>query len=178
MGAKQFATVVIQRNGGGRAQRDFHNRLGSRNLLCPLTSFEDRGLWTQLDEDEVPADKDVVVTKEVKPGLELKGKIIEASKGKTFSFDPMKWHEVQAHSGERIMVIAYTPRLSNFDNVEADYLKDLGFLPFGEEEGALEYTSPTGNQHHDSLDEEEVIGERESWPSSRFLRTCKSEVSR
>ena len=98
MGAKQFATVVTQRNGGGRAHRDFHNRLGSRNWLCPLTSFEAGGLWTQLDENEVLVDKDVVVTKEVKPGLELKGRIIEASKGKTFSFAPMKWHEVQANS--------------------------------------------------------------------------------
>ena len=164
MGAKQFATVVIQRNGGGRAHRDFHNRLGSRNWLCPLTSFEGGGLWTQLEDGEVLADEDVVVTKEVKPGHELKGKIIEASKGQTFSFDPMGWHEVQAHSGERIMVIAYTPRLSNFDTAEAAYLESLGFLPFGEEEGVRERASSTRRHGvaSDCDDKDNVTEERES----------------
>ncbi|CAE7336511.1 GIP [Symbiodinium pilosum] len=140
MGAKQFATVVIQRNGGGG------------------------GLWTQLEDGEVLADEDVVVTKEVKPGHELKGKIIEASKGQTFSFDPMGWHEVQAHSGERIMVIAYTPRLSNFDTAEAAYLESLGFLPFGEEEGVRERASSTRRHGvaSDCDDKDNVTEERES----------------
>ena len=46
----------------------------------------------------------------------------------------MMRHEAQPHAGDRVMVIAYTPRLSNLDGSEADYLKDLGFPIFGEEE--------------------------------------------
>ena len=137
MGAEQFATVVIQRNGGGRAHRDFHNYVGSRNWLCPLTSFQEGGLWTEFEDEESVKPEDVVVTKEVKPGVEIKGKIIETERGKAFSFDPMRWHEVQPHRGERVMMIAYTPRLSNLSKMEYDYLKDLGFLPFGEEESDL-----------------------------------------
>ncbi|CAE7744641.1 unnamed protein product [Symbiodinium pilosum] len=135
MKAEQFAAITIQRNGGGPAHRDFHNYPGSKNWLCPLTSFEGGGLWTQLGDEEALKDGVDVVMKEVKPGLEIKGKILEARRGKAFSFDPMKWHEVQNHIGERIMVIAYTPRLSNFDIAELEYLKGLGFRPFGEEEG-------------------------------------------
>ena len=162
MGAGQFASIVIQRNGGGRAHKDFHNRLGTRNWLCPLTTFEQGGLWTQIEDDEVPADDAGVVMKEVRPGLVLKGKIIEANKGKTFSFDPRKWHEVQAHSGTRVMIIAYTPKLSNFDPVEAEYLKDLGFLPFGEEEGDCEHKGSAEGPHRSSLSVEELTEGPES----------------
>ena len=162
MGAQQFATVVIQRNGGGRAHRDFHNYLGAKNWLCPLTSFKGGGLWVQLDNGEVPVDNDGVMTKEVKPGLNLEGKIIEAKKGKTFSFDPMRWHEVQAHSGERVMVIAFTPRLSNLDAAELDYLRALGFLPFPEEEGALEQVDEAKESLHGHPKEEKVTEENVS----------------
>ena len=138
MGAKQFGAITIQRNGGGRAHRDFHNYPGSKNWLCPLTSFEGGGLWTQLEEAPEDERKFDIVEKEVKRGHMVKGRILEAVKGKAFSFDPMKWHEVQPHRGERIMVIAYTPRLFNLGKVESECLKDLGFLPFGEEENVIE----------------------------------------
>ncbi|CAE7494563.1 TY2B-C, partial [Symbiodinium pilosum] len=134
MGAEQFATVVIQRNGGGKAHRDFHNFPGSRNWLCPLTSFEGGGLWTQLEGSEEKEGSFEVVEKEVKPSLRVQGRVRETKKGEVFSFNPMMWHEVQPHAGDRVMVIAYTPRLSNLDGAEADYLKDLGFPIFGEEE--------------------------------------------
>ena len=136
MGAKQFGTVVIQRNGGGSAHRDCHNLPGSRNWLCPLTSFEDGGLWIQ--QDPFATDKEtegIAVEKEVKPGVYVKGKVVEALKGKPFSFDPRLWHEAQPHSGDRVMVVAYTPRLSNLDEAEAEYVKSLGFPIFGEEDG-------------------------------------------
>ena len=74
MGAEQFATVVIQRNGGGKAHRDFHNFHnfpGSRNWLCPLTSFEGGGLWTQLEGSEEKEGSFEVVEKEVKPSLHV-----------------------------------------------------------------------------------------------------------
>ena len=158
MGATQFASVVIQRNGGGRAHRDFHNRPGVKNWLCPLTSFKEGGLWTEIEDEESLKPEDVVVTREVKPGVEIKGKIIETQRGKAFSFDPRKWHEVQPHFGERVMMIAFTPRLSNLSKVEADRLIDLGFLPFGEEENdtkkdesvhmkALEDGDPERDEH-------------------------------
>ena len=138
MGATQFAAIATQRNGGGQAHCDFHNLPGSRNWLCPLTSFEGGGLWTQLEHGEDFNDDESIVVREVKPGCELKGKIIKAAKGKAFSFDPRKWHEVQPHEGDRVMFIAYTPRLSNLDPGHAEYLKGLGFRPYGEEEGVLE----------------------------------------
>ena len=128
MGAKQFGAVSIQRNGGGRVHRDFHNFPGARNWLCPLTSFEGGGLWRQLGPSEDIKDGEFAVCKEVKPGLEVQGRVLEAVKGKPFSIDPKLWHEAQPHEGERVMVIAYTPRLNNFDEEEAEYLKRLGFL--------------------------------------------------
>ena len=138
MGAKQFGTVAIQRNGGGRAHRDFHNFPGVRSWLCPLTEFEGGGLWTELDDMSEDNGELDIVEKEVKPGHRVKGRIIEAVKGKTFSFDPRKWHEVQPHRGERIMVIAYTPRLSNLSESDSEHLKKLGFSHYGEEEDAFE----------------------------------------
>ena len=150
MGAKQFGAIVLQRNGGGSAHRDFHNLPGSRNWLCPLTSFDGGGLWVQQDPFDKTQNVDgTVVEKEVKPNEHIKGEILEAVKGKSFSFNPRLWHEVQPHSGDRVMMIAYTPRLSNLDDVEADYLKGLGFPLFGEEERALPELDPcnkTGRQ--------------------------------
>ena len=134
MGAEQFATVVIQRNGGGKVHRDSHNYPGSRNWLCPLTSFEGGGLWTQLEDLEEKEGVFEVVEKEVKPNVYVRGLVRETKKGEAFSFNPMMWHEVQSHVGDRVMVIAFTPRLNNLNRAEADYLKDLGFLVFGEEE--------------------------------------------
>ena len=138
MGAKQFAALVVQRNGGGQVHRDFHNRPGAKNWLCPLTSFQGGGLWTEIQDQETSKFEGDMVVKEVRPGVKVKGRIIEVKRGKSFSFDPMRWHEVQPHQGERVMMIAYTPRLSNFSKVESDYLMDLGFLPFGEEEHNIE----------------------------------------
>ena len=138
MGAEQFATIVVQRNGGGQVHCDSHNFPGSRNWLCPLTSFEGGGLWAQLENEESLKEGEEVVVKEVKPGYELKGKIVKTVKGRAFSLDPRRWHEVQPHEGERVMIIAYTPRLSNLDPGHAAYLKDLGFRPFGEEETVCE----------------------------------------
>ena len=143
MGAKQFGAIVLQRNGGGSAHRDFHNLPGSRNWLCPLTSFDGGGLWVQQDPFEKTPNVDgAVVEKEVRPNVHIKGEILEAVKGKSFSFNPRLWHEVQPHSGDRVMLIAYTPRLSNLDDVEADYLKGLGFPLFGEEESAVPEHGP------------------------------------
>ena len=138
MGAKQFGAVAIQRNGGGRAHRDFHNFPGVRSWLCPLTGFEGGGLWTELDDMSEDNGELDIVEKEVKPGHRVKGRIIEAVKDKTFSFDPRKWHEVQPSRGERIMVIAYTPRLSNLSESDSEHLKKLGFSHYGEEEEAFE----------------------------------------
>ncbi|CAE7462041.1 RE1, partial [Symbiodinium pilosum] len=159
MGVKQFASVVLQRNGGGRAHRDFHNRPGSRNWLCPLTSFQDGGLWTELEDEEALRLEGDMISKEVKPGVEIKGKIIKAEKGKVFSFDPMKWHEVQPHRGERVMMIAYTPRLSNLSEKELEYLKDLGFLPFGEEENDVKQGEDEYELPLDEVDPEADIHE-------------------
>ena len=73
-----------------------------------MTSFEGGGLWAQLEDEESLKEGEEVVVKEVKPGCELKGKVVKAEKGKAFSFDPRRWHEVQPHEGERVMVIAFT----------------------------------------------------------------------
>ena len=103
-----------------------------------------------------------MISKEVKPGVEIKGKIIKAEKGKVFSFDPMKWHEVQPHRGERVMMIAYTPRLSNLSEKELEYLKDLGFLPFGEEENDVKQGEDEYELPLDEADPEADIHERRS----------------
>ena len=161
MGAKQFAAIAIQRNGGGQAHCDSHNLPGSRNWLCPLTSFKGGELWTQLETEETSAENEDIVVKEVKPGCKLEGRLLRAEKGKAFSFDPRKWHEVQPHEGERVMIIAFTPRLSNLDPGHAGYLKDLGFLPYGEVEMACEDASKDGDQKAGSQvskEQEDICG--------------------
>ena len=108
--------------------------------MRPLTSVEGGGLWTQLEDEESLKKGEEVAVEEVKPGCELKGRVVKAVKGKAFSFDPRRWHEVQPHEGERVTVIAYTPRLSNLDPGDAAHLKNLGFRPFGEKETICEVT--------------------------------------
>ena len=94
----------------------------------------------------------------MKPGLYVQGRVCEAKKGEVFSFNPMAWHEVQPHTGDRVMVIAYTPRLNNLDVAEAEYLKGLGFPIFGEEE--------EGQSLHKRADADPPLDEAEEEPDS------------
>ena len=139
VGAEHFATVVVQKNGRGSIHRDFHNKPGSKNWVCPLTSCAGGGLWVQAEglEPCYLQDVEALEEREVRPGTRVKGRVMKTEKGEPFAFDPTVWHEVQAHEGDRVMVVAFSPKLTNFDEEESKskYLSSLGFPLSGRENG-------------------------------------------
>ena len=156
MGAEEFATVVVQKNGRGSMHRDFHNKPGSRNWVCPLTSCVGGGLWVQAEGLEPCHLQDVahLEEREVRPGTKVKGCVMKTKKGESFAFDPRVWHEAQAHEGDRVMVVAFSPKLTNFDKAVADYLSSLGFLLHGRGNGEpLPHSDPAQEEkllHHEA----------------------------
>ncbi|OLP85824.1 hypothetical protein AK812_SmicGene33144 [Symbiodinium microadriaticum] len=117
-----FSAVGIARNSQLGLHRDSHNDASSKNMVVPLTSFENGHLWIQDDE----VDEEEAVTKINPQGKVIKGKIMELTKGVATSFCPRAWHEVQPWSGDRVVMLMYTPRTSGLKDEDVEKLTNIG----------------------------------------------------
>ena len=117
-----FSAVGIARNSQLGLHRDSHNDASSKNMVVPLTSFEDGHLWIQDDRVE----EERAVTKINPQGKTIKGRIVELKKGVATFFCPRAWHEVQLWSGDRVVMLMYTPRTSGLKDEDVEKLSNIG----------------------------------------------------
>ena len=118
-----FAAVGIARNAELGMHRDSHNSRSSMNAVLPLTSFEGGALWTQ--DEKVPDEFNV--SKELPNGQTVRGRLHEMKQGEPVMFNPTVWHEVQPWSGERIVLLAFTPRGTKLTQESISELEKVGF---------------------------------------------------
>ena len=107
-----------------RAHKDSHNEHSTRNSITALTEFKDGQIWVEKREEEFQYDDE---WKQVRPDLWVRGSPRVLEKGSTVSFPPGQWHSTEPWSGQRVVLLTYTPRLSHMSSDSAKELKDLGF---------------------------------------------------
>ncbi|CAE7551950.1 RE1 [Symbiodinium sp. KB8] len=130
---KPFSAVGIARNSQLGLHRDVHNDQNTVNMVLPLTEFDQGGIWIQ--DDEVEEEN---CMKRITPnGKEVKGRVLELSKGTATSFDPRGWHEVQPWQGDRVVMLMYTPRTRKLSDDQVEKLKEIG-LEFSRDVPTLE----------------------------------------
>ncbi|CAE7216076.1 Cfap91 [Symbiodinium sp. CCMP2592] len=114
-----FGVVAITRGASMKVHRDSHNCPSTQNTLAALTEFQGGGVWIQ---EEGGGE-----SREVSPGRWVDGKVHELHPGEPLFFNPRAWHETQDYSGDRIVIMTYTPRLSKLTPEGRRDLEDLGF---------------------------------------------------
>ena len=122
-GEVKFSALGLAKNAQLGLHRDSHNYAGSRNYVLPLQNFENGSLWVQ--EDDVTDEE--CVEKALPNGKLLRGKCLEMVTGQAVSFSPRAWHEVQPWSGERLVLLLYTPRATKLHPSGVESLQELGF---------------------------------------------------
>ena len=122
-GGKEFSAVGVTRNSALGIHRDVHNNKSTSNMVLPLTSFQGGDLWVE-DSNVVEAEK---VMKEVPKRGEISGRIIQLHQGKVATFKPNLWHVVQPWTGDRVVMVMYTPRATKLKIEDIEHLKECGF---------------------------------------------------
>ncbi|CAE7249757.1 RE1, partial [Symbiodinium natans] len=124
-GQREFTALGLIRNTSFGCHRDVHNEADSRNVLLPLLVPENGGgLW--IEDEDVPEEGAVFRTP---PGAKSpkRGKVQELERGKPIVFSGRKWHEVQEWEGDRVVLIAFTPRATKLHEEDRRRIKELGF---------------------------------------------------
>ena len=125
MELEHVGAIIVAKNARLGLHRDSNNEVQTVNAVLPLTNFEGGGVWVQHD-DEILEEKEED-RREVRPGVWVGGIVNDLKKGQPFRFNPRRWHAVEPHEGERVVMIAYTPRSSKLTTEDRSELMKLGF---------------------------------------------------
>ena len=122
-----FAAVGLVWNAEHAAHRDSHNQKGIDNVVLPVVT-SGGGLWVQ-DEGLKPEQRlSEEVKHEVKPGVQIGGRVISYKPGKPLTFNAGKWHASVEGSGQQLLLLGYTPRsLHKLSDNNRKQLWELGF---------------------------------------------------
>ena len=127
--SEPFAAVGLIWNAEHEPHRDCHNQKGIKNIVVPVVT-SGGGVWVQsegLSNEQLEAEE---VKQEVKPGVQIGGRILTYHAGSPITFNAAKWHASVKGSGQQLLVVGYTPRsLHKLKPPERKRLWDLGF-PF------------------------------------------------
>ncbi|CAE7215721.1 GIP, partial [Symbiodinium necroappetens] len=123
-GRDEFGCVAIVEDVGMGVHRDSHNEKATQNSVTALTNFNGGQVWVEKGEDEFEYDDE---WKAVRPNLWVRGSLHDLEKGRTVFFPPGQWHSTNTWEGRRIVLLTYTPRLTNLTAKDAKELQDLGF---------------------------------------------------
>ena len=132
-----FAAVGLVWNAEHEAHRDCHNQKGVKNVVVPVVT-SGGGLWVQsegLDVQEYGHLEEE--TREIKPGVHVKGRNLIYEPGTPICFNASKWHASIESKGQQLLVVGYTPRsLHKLAEVDRRRLWDVGctFIPGNQDE--------------------------------------------
>ena len=120
-----FSAICITCNCTQRCHRDIVNQVGTLNYLLPVSSFKGGDLW--VENSEVGEDQAVYRHVPSQTGPEVrKGEILSVKPSLVFNARAL--HEVQEASGDRWMLIGYTPRKGDqLSTIQVEKLQTSGF---------------------------------------------------
>ena len=124
-----FTAVLVSTNTLKEFHQDVNNDATTKNFLVPVVCpSKGGGVWVQLQ----PGD---VVQGELSQRPNAKGELVFGNlhplvKGKCISFSPRRSHEVMEWTGDRVVIIGYTPHChGHMDYPMIKTLESLGFQP-------------------------------------------------
>ena len=102
-----FTSVLVSCNTSKAMHRDSNNDVHTKNYVIPISVPEHGGeLWVELKEGDIVQGK---IEQRTAGGRQVYGQLRSLRCGEAILFGPRRFHEVAEWSGERIVIIAYTP---------------------------------------------------------------------
>jgi len=112
-------TIAVFTNLRTPLHQDTANEAQSRNLLFPLTSFSEGGVWCESSTGKVPFEH---------RGSVLLGEVLNVSEGLCFLDAPNRRHATLPWEGERCLLVGYTAQGAHvMPRDTRAYLERLGF---------------------------------------------------
>ena len=122
-GDVRFSALGLAKNAQLGLHRDIHNYRLSQNYVLPLREFKEGQLWVQNEEETNHEGTERTLPN----GKVIYGNLLEMTKGKVVGFSPRGWHEVQPWTGERLVLLLYTPRATKLSAEGVETLQRAGF---------------------------------------------------
>ena len=102
-----FTSVLVSCNTPKTMHKDLNNDVCTHNYVIPLAVPETGGeLWIELKEGDTVQGK---IEQRLAGGRQVYGQLRALRTGEAIWFGPRRFHEVADWTGERIVIIAYTP---------------------------------------------------------------------
>ena len=135
----EFASIFVSVNNEREVHIDRNNAMGTLNYLLPIVMPRRGGdIWQELRNGDVVQGQ--VTELETPEGRKRYGCVYPLHEGQVFQLNPHRRHAVLPWSGERLVLVGYTPgMLQNLTVTDRERLWSLGFpMPlFDELTGAV-----------------------------------------
>ena len=118
-GRNQFGCVAIVENVSMGPHRDSHNHKGTYNTVTALSNFDNGEVWVEAGEDNYSYND---VWRRVAHDQWKRGKLYQLQPGETVAFPPGSWHQTEPWTGDRVVLLTYTPRLTKLDAADEEEL--------------------------------------------------------
>ena len=123
----EFSALGLLENTQMGCHKDSHNDVETENALVMLKRPDTGGeLWLEANEP-LPDD---VVYKQVTKKNTVGGVLHDLQEGSPIYSNPRRWHEVQPWSGDRVVMVLYSPRATRLHYRDRDTMEFAGF-PIG-----------------------------------------------
>ena len=126
--AATFTAMWVSRNVEKELHQDQNNAEASYNFAVPIVCPSRGGeLWVELSRGDVV--KGAVTTVKDNEGRELFGQVLPLRPDLCNTFSPRRKHQVLPWTGERVVLIGYTPEcLGKMTYSDIEQLEELGFV--------------------------------------------------
>ena len=116
------SSLMISFDSPALPHRDFHNAKNSTNYLVGVGPYDNGGLWTAGYSSRQP------MKRRKTPDGRLRDGFVQPTRHQIVCFDPDVWHASEKWSGFRIVLSAYTTRMTpHLQPEELRQLRQLGF---------------------------------------------------
>ncbi|CAE7266254.1 unnamed protein product [Symbiodinium sp. CCMP2456] len=131
----EFASIYVSINSQREVHIDRNNAMGTINYILPLTMPRRGGeIWQELRDGDVVSGRVTELTSQ--DGKTRYGCAYPLQAGEIFCLNPHRRHAVLPSSGDRLVLVGYTPgMLQNLQGTDRALLWKLGFpMPLRDEE--------------------------------------------
>ena len=124
-----FTAILVSTNTLREVHKDVNNDSSTLNYLVPVVCpRKGGGVWVQLQPGDVVQGE--LSQRPNSKGEMMFGNVHPLKKGKCISFSPKRAHEVMEWTGDRVVIIGYTPHChGRMDYSMVRTLENLGFQP-------------------------------------------------
>ncbi|CAE7239682.1 unnamed protein product [Symbiodinium sp. CCMP2456] len=180
----EFASIYVSVNNQREVHIDRNNAMGTINYILPLTMPRRGGeIWQELRDGDVVSGRVTELTSQ--DGKTRYGCAYPLQAGEIFCLNPHRRHAVLPSSGDRLVLVGYTPgMLQNLQRTDRALLWKLGFpmpLRDDEEGGDVRVSMLSVRDLHGRTEDKGIIVEDVGYPRdpgrSKAASTTSSTAS-